>query len=68
MVTTESKKFSLVFQKGKGNHRGWFILAEKLRSLGVALFSKENVDHSVEFGGSWKARNGNVLCECSKKE
>ena len=30
VVTAESKSFSLVFPEGEGNHRGWFILAEKL--------------------------------------
>ena len=44
VVMTESKSFSLVFSKGKGNHGGSFILDEKLRSLGVVHFFEENVD------------------------
>ena len=43
VVTTESKSFSLVFLKRKGNHGGSFILDEKLRLLGVHFF-EENVD------------------------
>ena len=38
VVMAKSKSFSLVFLEGKGNNGGWFILAEKLRSLGVVPF------------------------------
>lgn len=35
VLDLESKRFCLVFPKGKGLLGGWAILAEKLRSLGV---------------------------------
>ena len=60
-VMAESKSFSLVFPEGRGNHGGWLILAEKLRSLGVApIFEEKKVESSVENGGSWKAGSGSM--------
>ena len=32
----EAKKYCLVFPKGKGLVGGWFLLAKKLRALGVS--------------------------------
>ena len=58
VVTAEAKSFSLVFLEGEGNHGGWFILAEKLRSLEVVPFSEEKVDPSGEIRGSRKAESG----------
>ena len=39
----EAKRFSLVFSEGRGILGGWVLLADKLRYLGVALHSKDNV-------------------------
>ena len=33
----EAKKFCLVFPKGNGLVGGWFLLAKKLRALGVSI-------------------------------
>ena len=35
------KKFCLAFPEGRGLKKGWFLLAEKLRFLGVTLSSEE---------------------------
>ena len=61
MVTIESKGFSLVLAEGKGNHGGWLILAEKLRSLRVVpIFEEKKVESSVENGGSGKVESGSM--------
>ena len=36
MQDVEAKKYCLVFLKGKGLVEGWFLLAKKLRTLGVS--------------------------------
>ena len=36
MRDVEAKKYCLVFPKGKGLVGGWFLLAKKLRALGVS--------------------------------
>ncbi|RVW35319.1 hypothetical protein CK203_098703 [Vitis vinifera] len=61
VVTIESKGFSLVLAEGKGNHGGWLILAEKLRSLRVVpIFEEKKVESSVENGGSGKVESGSM--------
>ena len=49
VVTEEAKRFSLIFPKGSRHLRGWVVLAEKIRSLGIipSLKVKELVS-SVE--------------------
>ena len=36
----KAKKFTLIFLEGRGFLRGWIILAEKLGTLGVILYSQ----------------------------
>lgn len=39
-VAVEGKRFNLIFLEGKGFVRGWFVIASKLRALGVRLQRK----------------------------
>ena len=41
VLDLEAKKLCLVFPEGRGLKKGWFLLAEKLRFLGVTLSSEE---------------------------
>ena len=41
VLDLEAKKLCLVFPEGQGVKKGWFLLAEKLRVLGVTLSSEE---------------------------
>ena len=41
VLDLEAKKLCLVFPEGRGLKKGWFLLAEKLRVLGVTLSSEE---------------------------
>ena len=40
----EAKRFCLVFQEGKGLVGGWFMLAQKLRALGITNQPMRNVE------------------------
>lgn len=44
MWYVEEKRFSLVFPEGRGFLRGWKILSNKLRSLGVSLAIRREED------------------------
>ena len=37
MRNLEAKRFCLVFPEGKGLVRGWLVLAQKLRALGISI-------------------------------
>ena len=41
VLDLEAKKLCLVFPEGRGLKKGWFMLAEKLRVLGITLSSEE---------------------------
>ena len=41
VLDLEAKKLCLVFPEGRGLKKGWFLLVEKLRILGVTLSSEE---------------------------
>ena len=45
VLDSEAKKFCLVFPEGRGLKKGWFLLAEKLRLLGITLSSEEKKHH-----------------------
>ena len=60
MRDVEAKKYCLVFPEGKGLAGGWFLLAKKLRALGVSTpaLSKacSGVSTSVKGGCSFKGK------------
>ena len=50
MVDLESKRYCLVFPEGKGISKGWVLLAEKLRFLGV--LSRDEPRGTAAFDGT----------------
>ena len=59
----EAKKFCLVFPEGRGLKKGWFLLAEKLRFLGVTLSSEEKNTTLKGFGVGVEKKKGLKLGE-----
>ena len=45
---SEGKSYNLMFSKGKGIPRGWRILAEKLRQLGVRSSEETQREEKIE--------------------
>ena len=70
----EAKRFCLVFSEGKGLVGGWFILAQKLRALGITNQAMRNVDLGTstsvkdDYRGKGKEKGKGVFPEAVRME
>ena len=70
----EAKRFCLVFPEGKGLVGGWFLLAQKLRALGIANQSMRNVERGnstsakEDYRGKGKEKAKGIIPDAVSKE
>ncbi|RVW50374.1 hypothetical protein CK203_086394 [Vitis vinifera] len=70
----EAKRFCLVFSEGKGLVGGWFMLAQKLRALGITNQAMRNVDLGTstsvkeDYRGKGKEKGKGVFSDAVRME
>ena len=70
----EAKRFCLVFPEGKGLVGGWFMLAQKLRALGITNQPTRNVEMGTstsvkeDYRGKGKEKGKGVFPDAVRME